>query len=56
VTLHPITKARLRLVAVAVGLIPLALLARACGSKTFMTKVQSAGARAWLRYDKIRER
>ena len=46
------TKARLRLTAIALGLVPLAILARACYSSTLTEFVQVAGSWAWDVYDR----
>lgn len=46
------TKARLRLTVVALGLVPLAILARACYSGTLTEFVQRTGAKAWQKYDR----
>lgn len=50
------TKARLRLTVIALSLVPLALLARACYSDELMEFVQRHGARAWQAYDRTRGR
>lgn len=49
-------KARLRLTVIALGLVPLALIARAFYSGELMEFVQRHGARAWQAYDKTRGR
>jgi len=49
-----VTKARLRLTVVALGLVPLALFARACYSGKLMTFVQKHSAKAWDAYDRTR--
>lgn len=44
-------RARLRLTVIALGLVPLALLARLAANGRLMEFVQRVGARAWQRYD-----
>lgn len=48
------TKARLRLTVIALSLVPLALLARACYSDELTEFVLRHGIRAWNAYDKAR--
>ena len=50
------TKARLRLTVIALGLVPLALLARATYNGRLMEFVVRHGIRAWDAYDKTRGR
>jgi hypothetical protein len=45
------TRARLRLIVVAVALVPLALIARLIGSDRLSETVQRTGAKAWKQYD-----
>lgn len=54
--ISPTTKARLRLTLIALALVPLAILARACYSDELIAFVQKHGARAWEAYDKVRGR
>lgn len=49
-----VTRERLRLVVLAVALVPLAILARAAASGKLTELVQRIGAKAWLRYDTVR--
>lgn len=55
VTLSPVVRARLRLVIIATGLIPLALLARLVASGRLTEVVQRLGANAWKQYDAVRD-
>jgi hypothetical protein len=54
--ISPATKARLRLTVVALGLVPLALIARATYNGELMKFVVRHGIRAWDAYDKTRGR
>ncbi len=53
--ISPVVRARLRLVIIATGLIPLALLARLVASGRLTEIVQRLGAHAWKRYDTTRD-
>jgi hypothetical protein len=55
--LSPLMRSRIRLVVVAAGLIPLAILARMASSGKLQELVQRLGARAWRAHDdaKLRE-
>lgn len=55
--LSPLARSRLRLVIMAAGLIPLAILARMASSGRLQKLVQRLGARAWKAHDdaKLRE-
>jgi hypothetical protein len=50
------TKARLRLTVVALALVPLALIARACYSDELSDFVLRRGIKAWQAYDRARGR
>lgn len=54
--ISPANKARIRLTIIALGLVPLAILARACYSGELMEFVQRHGAKAWEAYDRARGR
>lgn len=51
--LSTVARERIRLVIISVGLIPLAIVARACYSTILSEFVQRTGARAWKNYDRV---
>jgi hypothetical protein len=54
--LSPLARSRIRLVVMALGLIPLAIFARMAGDGKLQELVQRLGARAWRAHDEVKLR